>query len=144
MTAAQLGITLDDLQVLNTGSITLHGGSIGPAKPGCVEGAIGAAELAEFYSGGGSEDLGICFIGSLMFYLIKDHCYTDGNKRTGLGAALRALYVLGLTLTCSESELTAYCLGIADGSVKSSNEVVMWLSEQLVAADDDSGSPVPM
>lgn len=92
--------------------------------------------MAEYYRGSGDGTLGLCFVGSLMFYLVKNHCYPDGNKRTGLAAALRALYVLGLTLHASQAELTAYCLAIASGNVTSPDDVVRWLADRIVQLEE--------
>jgi death on curing protein len=133
MSATPFTITVADVVALNAESVTREGGTPDPPKTGCVEGSVGAAEMAEFYSGTGDGTLGLCFIGSLMFYIIKNHCFVDGNKRTGLAVALKALYILGLTLDVTPDELRDYCLAIADNQVTSSENVVLWLSEHLVA-----------
>jgi death on curing protein len=74
-------------------------------------------------------------MGALMFYLIKDHCFLDGNKRTGLAIMLWLLKRFGLTLDCSQDEVRDYCLGIASGTIKTREEVVNWIAIHMIAID---------
>lgn len=119
----------------NRQTIDRYGGAFSPdPQEGCLDRSIAAAMNAELYAG--NEDAsGLCFIGALMFYLIKNQCFLDGNKRTGLAIGLWLLGRFGLTLDCTQEEVADYCLAIASGSVRTREEVVIWLAEHIVAIE---------
>lgn len=90
--------------------------------------------LAEQYTGNEDGSLGLCFIGSLMYYLIKGQCFMDANKRTGLGVTLSLLASLGLTLDISQEALKEYCENVAMDREMKSADVVLWLSQRVMQA----------
>jgi len=53
----------------------------------------------------------------LAFSLIKNHPFLDGNKRIGILSMLVFLDINGLSVTCTDDELVALGLGIADSSI---------------------------
>jgi death-on-curing protein len=64
----------------------------------------------------------------LALGLIKDHPFVDGNKRIGVLAMLSFLELNGITIVCSDEELVALGLALADGS-KTDREVLSWIVE---------------
>ncbi len=44
------------------------------------------------------------FRGCLLYYLMKNHCFVDGNKRVGWAACMEVLRALGLTVTATDKE----------------------------------------
>lgn len=90
---------------LHDEALVRWGGRPGVREDGCVDRSIGAAQLAELYAGRVDGPVGLCFIGALLFYLCKNSCYIDGNKRTAVLSALNMLLSYGLTLSCSNDEL---------------------------------------
>ena len=58
---------------------------IGAKLRDCVEARIKKVWSAEQYSSDTTRDVleGLVFAGYLMFYLVQDHCFPDGNKRIG-------------------------------------------------------------
>jgi death-on-curing protein len=52
----------------------------------------------------------------LVFSLIKNHPFLDGNKRTGVTVMLIFLKSNGLEIDCTNEELAELGLGLADGS----------------------------
>ena len=77
-------INLARITELHDHAITTWGGRPGVRDEDCVERSLGAAQMAEFYAGNGEGPMGLCFIGALFFYLCKNSCYVDGNKRTSV------------------------------------------------------------
>jgi prophage maintenance system killer protein len=83
MTPFQL-INAEQVFALHTEAINRWGGkrSTRTDSEDCIEGRIGNAALAEDYV---TDDervrRGLCFAGFLLFYLCRDHCFIDGNKR---------------------------------------------------------------
>ena len=129
-----LSIDIDDIVAIHDAALARYGGLPGMRQEGCLAQVHGNAMLAEQYSGNEDGSLGLCFVGSLMFYLIKGQCFMDGNKRTGLGVALRLLANLGLTLNISPEDLKLQCEEIAMDTRMTSGEVVSWLSQNIVQA----------
>lgn len=109
------------------------------SKDGCVDGALGSAYSAELYTAPEVEGefvvSGLTFAGCLLFYLATRHCFVDGNKRVSWLATSFVLLTLGVTLAVTDNEAEAFCLGIANGTVKSSEEVVHWIAEHIVAIE---------
>jgi len=113
-----------------------RGGMSSSAREGCVEGALGNAWTAEGYMRLDDEDEtyreGLIFAGHLLFYLVKDHCYGDGNKRIGLASMQAIIGRLGLTLNASDNEIVAFVNSIADGTIKTANDAICWIAGRLV------------
>jgi death on curing protein len=98
-------------------------------------GALGAAYSAEMYapeSGQVGFIQGLIFVGYLLFYLTKKHCYDDGNKRIAWACTAFVLLSFGLTIEATEDEVVNFCLSIAKGDVKDGAEAVRWISDRLV------------
>ena len=131
-----LAITINEMIEIHDQSLARFGGLPGMRAEGCLEQVHGSAMLAEQYSGNEDGSLGLCFIGSLMYYLIKGQCFVDGNKRTGLGVALFLLQMLGLTLNIEPIALKEHCELIATDTKMQSGDVVRWLADRLVALEE--------
>ncbi|MCL2175176.1 MAG: type II toxin-antitoxin system death-on-curing family toxin [Treponema sp.] len=52
----------------------------------------------------------------LVFSLIKNHPFLDGNKRIGVTAMIAFLKSNDMNFTCTNEELAEFGLGLADGS----------------------------
>lgn len=122
-----LSITPEEVVAIHDMVLKRYGGHPGIRVQGCLEQSIGNAELAEQYSGSDDGVSGLCFIGSLMFYINKNQCFVDGNKRTSLAVALKLLGNFGLTLDSTTKELEDYCYTIAN-DIKDSSDVVRWIA----------------
>jgi prophage maintenance system killer protein len=127
-----ISITVDQIIGIHDAALARYGGLPGIRQEGCLDQVHGNAMLAEQYMGNEDGSLGLCFIGSLMFYLIKGQCFVDVNKRTGLGVALFLLGALGITLSIDEIALKEHCENIATDTKMASGDVVRWLSENIV------------
>jgi death-on-curing protein len=62
----------------------------------------------------------------LAFSLIKNHAFLDGNKRIGVLAMLVFLEINGLPISCTDDELVALGLGLADSSITES-DLLDWI-----------------
>jgi prophage maintenance system killer protein len=132
MKVLPVSITLEEITGIHDAALARYGGKPGVRAEECLEQVLGNAMLAEQYGGNEDGSLGICFIGSLMFYLIKGQCFVDVNKRTGLGVTLFLLSQLGLTLKMSQHDLTVYCEKITTDRTMQSGDVVIWIAENAV------------
>src|SRR5437016_10291490 len=129
-------ISDESITALYAEGIKRWGGAGSAPKPGCIDGALGAAYNAELYSPESEQEgftSGLIFAGYLLFYLATKHCYLDGNKRIAWACATFVLLSFGLTIQATEDEVDEYCLSISRGDIKKGADVVIWISEKLVS-----------
>lgn len=134
-------LSIDDVFAIHEQAIRLHGGDKSPhAKSGCVESSLGAAWSAECYSVPEAEMPGLCFAGHVLFYLAKNHCFVDGNKRIAWACCMEALRNLGLTILATDDEAEDFCVGMLDGSsaIEKASDVFNWLVPRLCAIENSS------
>jgi prophage maintenance system killer protein len=112
-----------------------------PAE-GCLERSIAAAYHAEQYAGN-EDSAGLCFIGALMFFITKNQCFTDGNKRTGFALCLWLLLRFGLTLKCGDMDAANFFLAVAANEIRTREEAVVWLAQNIMAIEPEEDAPAP-
>ena len=102
------------------------GGSMGVRDEALLESALEAAFAGfgdkEFYPT--KEEKGA----RLGYNLVSNHAFVDGNKRIGMYVMITFLEVNGIHMDCSNEEVTATGLGLADGSV-GYEELLKWVRE---------------
>lgn len=106
-------------------------GEVASPRPGCVEACLGNAYNAELYQGSASRGFGLIFAAYVLFYLVRDHCFMDGNKRLGFLAAMDVLASLGLTLDCTDDDAYEMVTLVATGEWRSATAVIDWLVPRL-------------
>ena len=62
----------------------------------------------------------------LCFYLIQNHPFSDGNKRTGILAMLTFLELNGIQVECTDEELIQTGFALANGKMDD-QRLVQWL-----------------
>jgi len=108
-------LTVDDILALHADQIARYGGSALIRDVGRLESAR-AMPAATF----GHELLHPSIdeeAAAYFFYLVKNHPFVDGNKRTGLVAVLAFLGLNGLRLEASDDELVELVVGVAAGRI---------------------------
>jgi death on curing protein len=123
-------VDVDALGELYLKGIAVGGGAASPPKAGCVEGCLGNAWTAECYRQEDGEQVGLLFACYLMYYLAKDHCYTDGNKRVAWFSLVFVLDHYGLTVDASADEAEQFVEGVARGDC-SADGVIDWVTARL-------------
>ena len=92
------------------------GGSMGVRDEALLESALEGAFAgfggSEFYPS--KEEKGA----RLGYTLISNHAFVDGNKRIGMYVMLTFLEVNGIRLCCTNEEVAAAGLAVADGSMQ--------------------------
>jgi death-on-curing protein len=132
-------ITFDAVCEIHNACIKRFGGDpSSDPTPGCVEGSVGNAWNAELYAGNQEAIEGLCFAGCLLFYLVKNHCFIDGNKRVAWASCMEVLRSLGLTISATDEESDEFCLNVITGGgvVKMATDVCVWLAPRLEALPD--------
>ena len=105
-------LTVDEVLDLHTDLVTRFGGIAGIRDLGLLESALAQPSLALAYT-----QLTVFELAAIYcFGIIKNHPFLDGNKRTGLLAAITFLYHNGIEIECSFEQLYKLAVGIADSS----------------------------
>ena len=115
-------LTLDEVLSLHADQIARYGGSALVRDVGLLESAL-AMPVATF----GGELVHASLdeqAAAYLFYLVKNHPFVDGNKRTGLVAMLVFLGLNGRRLEAADEELTDLVLGVAAGRVSKADVAV--------------------
>lgn len=100
------------------------GGSIGVRDEALLDSALENAFAGfgdkEFYSS--KEEKGA----RLGYTLISNHAFVDGNKRIGIYVMLSFLEMNGIRISCTDGEIVALGLSVADGSMQY-EQLLQWV-----------------
>lgn len=121
-------LSIERINRIHGENLARLGGRPGGPKPGCVEGSVGGAATAAHYRSEGPDPDILIFLSHLVFYIAKNHCYVDGNKRVAFSVIDEVLAHVGLRLEATQDEAADFILSIADGVVTSAEEVGEWLT----------------
>lgn len=129
-------LSTDEVEALYAENIDRFGGVSGPPKAGCVEGSIGNAWSASLYTAKESDDAHVIFAAYVLYYLVRAHCFLDGNKRIGWICCFFILQKIGYTFDASQDEVVEFGLAIASGKVVDGGEAVVWVRKHLAKTPD--------
>lgn len=113
---------LDEVLALHSDQIRRYGGRRGIRDLALLRSALAMPETTyddQFLHTSLSE-----MAGAYLFHIVRNHPFIDGNKRTGLIAALAFLGLNDLELVADPDELTDLVRGVADGSVSKASAAV--------------------
>lgn len=105
-------LTLDDVLLLHEEQLAGYGGGAGIRDPGALDSAI-AMPRATFDGELVHEDL-FAMAAAYAFHIAQNQPFVDGNKRTGLAAALVFLDLNGITVDDSQGELYTAMMSLAE------------------------------
>jgi death-on-curing protein len=117
-------LSLEEVLVLHEDRIRRYGGTAGLRDLELLSSALGTVSASfggEFLHGSLFE-----MAAAYLFHITRNHPFLDGNKRTGLAAALVFLSIHDVEIEASEDDLTELVLGVAEGRV-SKAEVAVFL-----------------
>jgi death-on-curing protein len=123
-------LTLEDVLEIHALQLERYGGAAGLRDQGLLESALAQPEATfdgELLHG----DL-FAMAGAYLYHVVCNHPFVDGNKRTGLLAALVFLDTNGITLDHSSEELYSLTMAVAEGST--TKEEVVERLHQLAAS----------
>lgn len=87
---------------------------------GAIETATGYVELSV-----------IQIAAKYLFKFVKNHCFNDGNKRTGAMLALAYLELHNISVNISEEELINGTLAVANNTM-TEEDIVMWIQQSVI------------
>lgn len=106
-------LRVDEVLEIHRDQIERYGGDAGLRDANALLSAIAAPESgargARFH-----RDL-FEMAAAYFFHLVRNHPFVDGNKRTGLAAALVFLDLNGIVIEADEDDLTRFVLDLARG-----------------------------
>jgi len=101
------------VEALHHEQLRLHGGAAGLRDEGALESALSRPLYKQAY---GDPDL--CELAAAYLYgIVKNHPFTDGNKRTGFAAADLFLYFNGLSLEATQEDVIQLVTMVAAGEI---------------------------
>lgn len=131
-------LSTPDVYQLHERALREHGGLEGVRDDGCVPGALGSAWNAQAYESGnddGAPDL-FLFVVRLFLYLLRNHCFNDGNKRVAWLAMETVLRQQGLTIGSSDDDAETFVRSATENSFPFS-EVVDFFSDRIEAVNPE-------
>lgn len=119
-----------------------YGGLKSLPVEGCVERSAGGAYSASLYTAKNDPpsalEIALPFAGYLLYYLAKNHCFADGNKRIAWTATMHVLAHFGLTLEVTQEAAYELVDAVVKDSVEGGADVTLWLEQHLTAIDYES------
>ena len=116
MSGTTLFLTVDQILELHQDQIDKYGGSAGVRDMTLLESAA-AAPSASFSGQLLHSDI-FDMAAALLFALVQNHAFIDGNKRVGTAAALVFLKGNGVEINNREPEFSDLVLRVASGRAK--------------------------
>ncbi len=112
---APVFLGLDEVLALHADQIRRHGGRPGIRELALLRSALGVPEAT--YEGAYLHTNLFEMAAAYLFHIVRNHPFEDGNKRTGLIAALAFLGLNDLRLRAEPDALFELVVGAADGRV---------------------------
>ena len=103
-------LTLEQVLTLHRGALERHGGQDGIRDSGALESAVIQPRNVYHYARGDLFDVAAAY----AFHLAESQAFLDGNKRTGIAAALVFLRLNGEIVPRATDELYAAMIAIAE------------------------------
>lgn len=127
-------LTSDEVLELHAEEMKRKDGRKDPPIHGCVEGSVGNAYSAVLYSVEGDEGPNLLAAAAyILFYLSKNHCFTDGNKRAAWASLVHLLYINGLRVVATQDDAAALVNSVATGTLgreETVSTILTWLGAQ--------------
>jgi death-on-curing protein len=109
MTPEEELLTLPIVVSIHDRQLRLYGGSEGIRDQGLLESAVHAPSNVLYYEQGDIFEVAAAY----AFHVAENQPFIDGNKRTGIGAALRYLAGQGMIVPGRETDLQAAMFALA-------------------------------
>ena len=117
-------LTIDEIIELHGNLVAKTGGSDGMRDLGLLESAVYSAQMSF-----GDEEVYPTVMekaARLMYAIVSNHAFVDGNKRIGVFVMLMTLRLNGISLQYTQSELIELGLSVAAGKLKY-EDILNWL-----------------
>jgi death-on-curing protein len=119
-----------ELIELHRAAIDGYGGMPSPPKEGCLERSLAGAINASLYSAQDDADEPDLLLAAahVLFYVAKNHCFSDGNKRVAWGAIIRVFDMNGIRINADPEDAGELVESVASGG-RTVRDILVWLYE---------------
>ena len=133
-------LDLDDVLELHALQLARFGGADGVRDRGLLESAV--AQPQATFDGTFVHDGLFAMAAAYLFHIVQNHPFLDGNKRTGLLAALVFLDLNGISIAHGSSGFYDLTLGIAEGRIAKAEaaETLRRLAQSSWGSEDQKPS----
>jgi len=112
--------------------IRRYGGAMMTKPPeDCIDASLGAAWSAGLYREPEESKPGLCFAAHVLYYISRNHCFTEGNKRAAWLSTMEILARLGLTVRATVEEAFTMMEDVIKGGIPDADGVIFWMESRL-------------
>lgn len=119
-----LFLTLDEILGLHDDQIRRYGGAGGVRDLGLLQSAIGTVSAT--FDGSFLHETVFEMAAAYLFHICRNHPFIDGNKRTGVAAALAFLEMNSIEINPGEDELYDLVIGVVAKKVTKAGVAVFF------------------
>lgn len=101
------------VEIMHAEQLAEHGGLPGLKDENALEAALARPMNKAAY---GEDDL-IALGAAYLFGIVRNHPFSDGNKRTGFLAAYTFLAINGYLIEAEQADIVAFVLAVAAGEI---------------------------
>lgn len=106
-------VTRDAVELMHQDQLHEHGGLPGLKDENALEAALARPQHKAAY---GEQDVFV-LAAAYLFGIVRNHPFSDGNKRTGFLAAFTFLFLNGHLIEAEQAHIVAFVLGVAAGEI---------------------------
>ena len=106
---------VEDVLAIHAAQISLYGGAHGVRDLGLLESAVAQPQATS--RGEYCHAFPFAMAAAYMFHIVQNHPFPDGNKRTGLVAALAFLGLNGTEINAPKGSLYELTMSVASGRI---------------------------
>lgn len=106
-------LSRDAVQAMHREQLAEHGGLPGIKDENALEAALARPLHKAAY---GETDV-MALAAAYLYGIVRNHPFSDGNKRTGFLAAFTFLYINGFLIDTDQASAVAFVLAVAAGEI---------------------------
>jgi death-on-curing protein len=106
-------LTRDAIEIIHQEQLDEHGGPAGLKDENALESALARPLNKAAY---GETDIHV-LAAAYLYGFVKNHPFSDGNKRTGYLAAFTFLYINGWLIEAEQADIIEFVLEVAAGEI---------------------------
>lgn len=106
-------LSREAIEIIHHEQMVEHGGLPGLKDANALESALARPVNKAAY---GEDDIHV-LAAAYLYGIVRDHGFSDGNKRTGWLAAFTFLLINGLLIETEQADVIAFVLSVAAGEI---------------------------
>jgi death-on-curing protein len=106
-------LSREAVEIIHSEQLAEHGGLPGIKDENALEAALARPLNKAAY---GENDL-FALASAYLYGLVRNHPFSDGNKRTGYLAAFTFLYINGYLIDADDGTIVIFVLGVASAEI---------------------------